>query len=154
MTQSEYRIRGRTASAIASSIEAAVISGHLHPGERLPPVRALAIECGVSPATAAAAFRRLRDRGLVHSDGRRGTRIVPRPGGTTGTGTGTGTGAGAGTGTVRPVKVASHGTHNELPRLLRDLANGNPDPALLPDLTPVLARIGGSPVLYGADKEV
>src|SRR5579872_7005052 len=99
MVQSPYKISGSTASQIASSVEIAVISGKVRPGDRLPPVRTLAIECGVSPATAAAAFRRLRERGLVHSDGRRGTRVLPQPG----------TAASART-IPRATKVASHGT--------------------------------------------
>jgi len=33
--------------------------------------------------------------------------------------------------------------------VLRDLAAGNPDPRLIPDLRPALGRIAGRPVLYG-----
>lgn len=130
-----------------------MISGKLLPGDRLPPVRALAIECGVSPATAAAAFRRLRERGLVHSDGRRGTRVLPQPVPASPHSTPMAAARSAG-----PAKVASHGTHvrsktwHASPP--RDLANGNPDPAFLPDLRHVAARLGGPPVLYGADKEL
>jgi DNA-binding transcriptional MocR family regulator len=149
MVQKQYRITGATASTIAANIENAVISGQLLPGDRLPPVRQLALECGVSPATAAAAFRRLRERGLVHSDGRRGTRIVPP------------TGAGQ-AGLAAPVrseaKLATHlsrvrpeSSHRDG---LRDLANGNPDPSLLPELSGALERLAGPPVLYGAEKEV
>jgi DNA-binding transcriptional MocR family regulator len=37
-----------------------------------------------------------------------------------------------------------------LPPHARDLASGNPDPALLPPLAPVLRRLDPAPVLYGA----
>ena len=45
---------GRRAGEISGSVEAAIRSGELGPGEALPPVRRLAEHLGVSPTTVAA----------------------------------------------------------------------------------------------------
>ena len=75
----EYRITGRGASAIAADIESAVGAGALHPGEALPPLRELARDLDVNPNTVAAAYRLLRDRGVIETAGRRGSRVRSRP---------------------------------------------------------------------------
>jgi len=90
-------------------------------------VRALAAELGVSPTTVAAAFRDLRSRGLVVTQPRSGARVSWRP----------------------PVARAWPGVR--MGEGVRDLASGNPDPELLPDLTPVLRRIEPPRQLYGGD---
>src|SRR5262249_38300972 len=113
------------ASGAAPSVERALLAGRLAPGAALPPVRALAAQLRLSPATVAAAYRTLRVRGLVAGEGRRGTRVVLRP-----------------PLPVRPAPVVGPG--------LRDLAEGNPDPALLPDLRRVLRGLPTRPTLYGA----
>lgn len=100
--------------------------GALRPGEKLPTVRALAERLGVAPATVSSAYRALRGRGLVVADGRRGTRISPRP--------------------VFPQHPAV-----PLPEGVRDLANGNPDTKLLPTLKSALRSIDPGPLLYGTD---
>ena len=105
-------IHGDSFVNIAHSVETAVSNGKLAAGELLPPVRSLAAHLGVSPATVAAAYRLLRERGVVVADGRRGTRVRPAP----------------------PIALPRA---VPLPRHVRDLAEGNPDPALLPRL-PVL----------------
>lgn len=105
-------ISGDGAVNIARSVESAVSAGRLAPGALLPPVRSLAAHLRVSPATVAAAYRLLRERGVVASDGRRGTRVRWAP----------------------PISAPRT---VPLPRNVRDLAEGNPDPALLPRL-PVL----------------
>jgi DNA-binding transcriptional MocR family regulator len=122
-----YHIRGSSAGEIATSIETAVRSGGLQPGERLPTVRGLAAELGVSPVTVAAAYRRLTDRGLLSAEGRRGTRVCPGP--------------------PLPPPVAAPA----VPAGVRDLANGNPDPELLPDLRHTLRRLAAPTRLYGAE---
>jgi DNA-binding transcriptional MocR family regulator len=103
-------ITGTSAAKIASSIEAALNSGRVTPGTLLPPVRRTAEALGVSAATVAAAYRLLRDRGIVVADGRRGTRVR------------------------RGSPIAAAGRFLPLPGGVRDLASGNPDPQLLPVL--------------------
>jgi DNA-binding transcriptional MocR family regulator len=115
---------GAGAAVIAAKIEAAIADGKLAPAERLPTVRELASELTVSPATVAAADRTLRQRGLVSAHGRRGTVIAPQP----------------------PLRVRGA---RPLPANTRDLASGNPDPALLPPLGPALARLDTGHKLYG-----
>ena len=65
----EYRIRGQRAAEIAASIERAVGTGELKPEETLPPVRGLAVDLGVNPNTVAAAYRTLRERGVIETAG-------------------------------------------------------------------------------------
>jgi DNA-binding transcriptional MocR family regulator len=119
-----YPIAGKSASAIARSIEEGARSGRIAPGAPLPTVRALAASLSVSPATAASAYQRLKSRGLLATAGRRGTRLSHRPP----------------LATPPALPVPPH---------LRNLADGNPDPALLPDLKAVLRGLGGRSPLYG-----
>ncbi|KRV49889.1 GntR family transcriptional regulator [Wenjunlia vitaminophila] len=110
-------------------MERAVGEGTLMPGQLLPPLRTLAADLGVNPNTVATAYRRLRDRGVVETAGRRGTRVRSRPANT-------------------PRDEARH----DVPAGARDLATGNPDPALLPPLDAALAaaaRAAARPTLYG-----
>jgi DNA-binding transcriptional MocR family regulator len=115
---------GAGAATIAARIETLIAAGQLRPGERLPAVRALATGLGISPATVAAGYRNLRDRGLVTPDGRHGTVVAAQP-----------------PLRIRPARL--------LPPDVRDLASGNPDPVLLPPLGPALARIDPAHKLYG-----
>lgn len=128
----EYPIEGRGAAEIAASVEGAVGAGTLEPGQLLPPMRELAARLGVNPNTVAAAYRTLRERGVIETAGRRGSRIRPKPA-TTGR---------------EQVRV-------DVPAGVRDLSGGNPDPALLPPLAPALAAVAEEadrePVLYGDD---
>ena len=119
-------ISGTTASEIAASVEAAIRDGDLPPGAQLPPIRALAAELGISPMTAASAYRELRRRGLLVAAGRRGTQVASRP----------------------PLPVR---TRIFVPPGARDLASGNPDAELLPPLADALARIDTAPRLYLAE---
>jgi DNA-binding transcriptional MocR family regulator len=118
-------MRGRTASELAASVERAVREGLLAAGAALPTVRALADELRLSPATVAAAYRALRARGLVSTQGRRGTRVTHRP----------------------PVAVPAP---PPVAAGLRNLADGNPDPGLLPRLRPLLLRLPEHVLLYDA----
>ncbi|PZH03711.1 GntR family transcriptional regulator [Streptomyces sp. NTH33] len=126
----EYRIEGRRAADIAANIERAVGSGALEPGQLLPPMRQLAVELGVNPNTVAAAYRVLRERGVIETAGRRGSRVRPAP-------------ATTGRDLVRV----------DVPEGVRDVSDGNPDPALLPPLAPAFAAAAArgdrEPVLYG-----
>lgn len=120
-------ITGRTAVEIAASVEAALRGGSLDSGARLPTVRELATRLRVSPTTVAAAYRTLRLRGLVVAQGRRGSAISHHP------------------------PIAQARAAARVPANAMDLASGNPDPALLPDLGPALRRIDTGPWLYGQD---
>ncbi|MFI6125191.1 aminotransferase class I/II-fold pyridoxal phosphate-dependent enzyme [Streptomyces sp. NPDC051064] len=126
----EYRISGRRASDIAASVERGVASGDLAPGHVLPPMRELATLLGVNPNTVAAAYRTLRERGVIETAGRRGSRVRPRP-----------------------ASTARGSLRVEAPPGVRDLGDGNPDPALLPGLGEALAAAaeayGREPGLYG-----
>jgi len=120
-----YHIAGTSAGEIATSIETAIRAGGLQPGDRLATVRGLAAALGVSPVTVAAAYRRLSERGLLSAAGRRGTTVCSGP--------------------LLPSRVESP----RLPSGVRNLADGNPDPALLPDLRAATARLRLPRRLYG-----
>ncbi|MFC9843012.1 aminotransferase class I/II-fold pyridoxal phosphate-dependent enzyme [Streptomyces sp. NPDC060223] len=126
----EYRIEGRGAAEIAASVERAVGAGELEPGRLLPPMRELAAQLGVNPNTVAAAYRTLRERGVIETAGRRGSRIRAKP-------------ATTGRDYIRV----------EVPDGVRNLADGNPDRALLPGLAEAFAvaaeRSDREPVMYG-----
>ncbi|MEU3790028.1 aminotransferase class I/II-fold pyridoxal phosphate-dependent enzyme [Streptomyces fructofermentans] len=130
----EYPIEGRGAAEIAASVERSVGSGGLEPGELLPPMRELAVRLGVNPNTVAAAYRTLRERGVIETDGRRGSRVR-----------------------AKPVTTARELSRLDVPPGVRNLSDGNPDPALLPPLADVLAaaaaRADRAPVLYGEAAE-
>ncbi|MGA4862541.1 aminotransferase class I/II-fold pyridoxal phosphate-dependent enzyme [Streptomyces lavendulocolor] len=118
-------IRGTTAAEIAGSVRDQVASGGLAPGSVLPPVRALAAGLGVNRNTVALAYRRLVEAGVAETRGRGGTVVAAVPQLAR-----EGTGAGAGDDRV-------------------DLAGGNPDPGLLPDLLSVARRGDYGRPLYG-----
>lgn len=56
-----------------------VAAGRLTPGDRLPPIRALADQLDVSTNTIARAYRELINAGIAEAAGRRGTRITAAP---------------------------------------------------------------------------
>jgi DNA-binding transcriptional MocR family regulator len=58
---------------IVTSIQGAIESGELKPGEKLAPTRELAETAGINHLTAVRAYRRLRELGLVSSQVGRGT---------------------------------------------------------------------------------
>ncbi|MCY0938108.1 aminotransferase class I/II-fold pyridoxal phosphate-dependent enzyme [Streptomyces sp. H34-S4] len=131
----EYLIIGRRASEIAASVEAGVASGELAPGALLPPMRELAGVLGVNPNTVAAAYRTLRERGVIETDGRRGSRVR-----------------------ARPATAPRDGLRMVVPEGVRGIASGNPDVRLLPALDAALAgaarRYAAEPTLYGQDPVV
>jgi DNA-binding transcriptional MocR family regulator len=119
-----YQLTGETAREIAAGIESGIRQGDLHPGDSLPTVRAAAAGLGVSPVTVSSAYRLLKARGFVSTDGRRGTRI-----------------------TQAPALTLRHSA--PLPDGVRDLSQGNPDPELLPSLATALEAVDPTPSLYG-----
>jgi len=74
-----YTPNGSTAREIAAGLEDAVAAGALEPGATIPPIRELASTLAVNPNTVASAYRLLRERGVVETGGRRGTRVRLRP---------------------------------------------------------------------------
>ena len=121
----QYRIRAANAAQLVESVEAGVADGALSPGQRLPSVRHLALELGLSPGTVAAGVAELRRRGVVATEPRRGTRIGSAP------------------------PLGGPRAPLPVPAGARDLSRGNPDPALLPDLSDALARPQAPARLYG-----
>ncbi|KKJ99336.1 aminotransferase class I/II-fold pyridoxal phosphate-dependent enzyme [Micromonospora sp. HK10] len=114
-----YQVAGSSSAEISASVETGIRTGALAPGEALPAVRALAAALAVSPATVAKAYQELRQRGLVATAGRHGTRVRPRP------------------------PVATRRAALMPPPLpgARDLSAGQPDSRLLPPLGPHLAAL-------------
>lgn len=106
-----------------TAIETGVRTHALPPGAVLPPVRKLAAECGLATATVAAAYRTLRQRGIVDTAGRHGTRVRQRS-------------------TLVPKAV------RPLPEGIVDLSQGEPDPRLLPDIATALTRVRTAPGGY------
>ena len=115
---------GAGSSTIAATVETEIANGRLLPAAKLPTVRALAAALGVSPATVAAAYRILKQRGFITTGRSHGTTVAALP----------------------PVRVTRA---TELPAGVRDLAGGNPDPLLLPPLAEPLARLTPAHKLYG-----
>ncbi len=64
---------------IVAQIQEAVATGTLRSGNRLPPVRQLADQLEIAPGTVARAYSELERRGMVVTDGARGTRVADRP---------------------------------------------------------------------------
>ncbi|MEO8095872.1 MAG: aminotransferase class I/II-fold pyridoxal phosphate-dependent enzyme, partial [Pseudolysinimonas sp.] len=126
-----FAIDEPTPRGIAAGIARLITSGDLAPGDRLPTVRSLAAELGVSPATVSHAWQTLSAAGLIVSRGRSGSvvRSAPRE--------------------WLPLRYRS--LDDPLSARL-DLSRGTPDPELLPDLRPAMARIAqhadAQPVSY------
>jgi DNA-binding transcriptional MocR family regulator len=111
----------RSARRIAATIGRMISAGTLVFDTRLPTVRDLARRLGVSPTTVSEAWRSLADVGAIETRGRNGT-YVRRP---------------TGPGRPRRYRQISEGPGH----FAVDLSSGTPDPALLPDLAPVVARV-------------
>ena len=111
-----------TPRGIAGALSRAIRTGELAPGDRLPTVRDVAAELGVSPATVSAAWQALRRTGLVVARGRAGTFVQDTPRSWL---------------SPRQRDLVGAGPGG----LALDLSRGTPDPALLPDLGPALHRV-------------
>lgn len=124
-----YQISGRGAVEISASVESGVRAGALPPGTPLPPVRRLADDLGVAPATVAKAYQALRQRGVVETAGRNGTRVRARP----------------------PVFAVRMPIRIEPVPGVADVSAGEPDGRLLPSLGSRLHRLAtaaSAPVGY------
>ncbi len=93
-------------------------------------MRELAATLGVNPNTVAAAYRTLRDRGVIETAGRKGSRVRERP-----------------------ASTARGSLAIDAPPGVRQISEGNPDTALLPPLHDAFAAAArhhdARPVLYG-----
>jgi GntR family transcriptional regulator len=110
---------------VVDGVQEAVARGRLTPGERLPSVRRLADRLDVAPGTVARAYGELERRGVVVTDGARGTRVAER--------TATPGPAEALDGLLKPVVVAAFhmgATHADLRAALDRVSRGilDPDP--------------------------
>lgn len=115
-----------TAASIAEGLEADITSGTLLPGDRLVPVRQLAAQLHVSPATVASAYRRLRERGIVTGRGRQGSIVAS---------------------SVQPLLTQVV----PVPEGIIDALRGSPDPRLLPELGPAFAVATAQPQAHYGD---
>lgn len=118
-----------SARGIAAAVGSLIRSGRLPVGTKLPTVRVLARELGVSPATVSQAWRLLSESRTIETRGKAGTIVAAvRP-------------------QVRPRSVVDAAAA----ALPIDLSTSLPDPALLPDLAPALAAAAAAsrPNSYG-----
>ncbi|HEU4421042.1 MAG TPA: aminotransferase class I/II-fold pyridoxal phosphate-dependent enzyme [Pilimelia sp.] len=113
----------RSARGIAAAVSRLVSAGTLPAGARLPTVRSVARQLGISPTTVSEAWRSLALAGAIQTRGRSGTFVLPR--------------AATPRARLRYGRMAP-GTAS----LPRDLSTGVPDHDLLPDLGPALRRLG------------
>lgn len=114
------RLTTRSPAGIAEQVGQLIEEGQLPLDSRLPTVRDLAQEVGVSVGTVAQAWGLLRERGLVETRRRGGTRVID----------------------------PSTGSRPRFPGFSHvDLRFGSPHPALLPDLAEPLQQNAPQPTL-------
>ncbi|MBN9620320.1 MAG: GntR family transcriptional regulator, partial [Actinobacteria bacterium] len=128
----EERMSEPTARGLANAVGQAVGDGVLGEGDRLPPIRTVAVQLGLSPTTVSAAWSMLARAGTIHTDGRRGTVVADRRAG--------------------PTRYR-RALRLDAPFSL-DLSTGTPDGDLLPDLQPALRRIATSTPFTYLDEPV
>jgi len=115
------RVTDRSARGIAAAVGRMISAAELSIGSRLPTVRELSKELGVSPTTVSEAWQSLAAVGAIDARGRQGT-FVRQP---------------TGPATPRRYRRVTEGPGH----FALDLSSGTPDPELLPDLRPVIARV-------------
>lgn len=110
-----------TPTGVAAAIHRLIRSGALQSGDRLPTVRALAAEIGVSPSTVSEAWQALGSVGAVQARGRAGTFVSE----------------------ARPASSPRRflGISGAPGDDGFDLSTGTPDPLLLPPLRDALQRV-------------
>jgi DNA-binding transcriptional MocR family regulator len=112
-------VEDRSARGIAAAVSRLVTAGELPAGTRLPTVRDVARELGVSPTTVSEAWGSLTRAGAIQTRGRSGTYVAPASG-------------------RRRLRYAQLGGTPAG----RDLSTGAPDHDLLPSLSDALKRLG------------
>jgi DNA-binding transcriptional MocR family regulator len=120
MSAIEERLELPCAKGLAHAVSRAVRDGALAPGTKLPPIRAVATQLGLSPTTVSASWALLARSGAIRTDGRRGTTVADLQ------------------------EPAPRRYRRALERQLDfalDLSTGTPDPALLPNLGPALSEL-------------
>jgi DNA-binding transcriptional MocR family regulator len=123
----QYHISGKSASAIADSLERAIDEGAFGNDGALPTIRELAEKLDVSPTTVNAAYSQLRTRGRIGGNRRGGSRVIAL------------------------AKIPTAGAP-AIRSGLRNLVAANPDPALLPPLRPFIERTIRDGRLYGDER--
>ena len=118
-------VEDRSARGLAAAVSRLTRSAALASGTRLPTVREVAKRLGVSPTTVSEAWQTLAQAGVLETRGRLGSFVLDRP---------------RTDGRQRYRRVTAHGS------FALDLSTGTPDPDLLPDLRPALARVGRRPL--------
>ncbi len=121
-------ITDSTPHGISAAVNRLVRGGRLVTGDRLPTVRALAAQLGISSATVSEAWQALSSLGVVESRGRAGTfvRNTSQP--------------------SRPVRYLGIGVKSGSAAL--DLSTSMPDPNLLPVLHRALEALKGSALTW------
>jgi DNA-binding transcriptional MocR family regulator len=114
-------VHDRSARGVAAAVSRLITGGQLPAGMRLPTVRTVARELGISPTTVSEAWRSLANAGAIQTRGRSGTFVRD----------------GTGRGRLRYTQLAS----GPVP-LPHDLSTGVPDHDLLPSLSAALRRAG------------
>jgi DNA-binding transcriptional MocR family regulator len=111
----------RSARGVAAAVSRLITGGQLPAGARLPTVRSVARELGISPTTVSEAWRSLANAGAIQTRGRSGTYVLD----------------GSGRTRLRYTQLSS----GPVP-LPHDLSTGVPDHDLLPSLSAALRRAG------------
>ncbi len=114
-------VHDRSARGVAAAVGRLITGGQLPAGMRLPTVRSVARELGISPTTVSEAWRSLANAGAIKTRGRSGTYVLD----------------GTGRARLRYTQLASG--PSPLPH---DLSTGVPDHDLLPSLSAALRRAG------------
>lgn len=111
----------RSPKGIAAAVHRLIRAGLLTTGDRLPTVRDLAKELGISPATVSEAWQALSAVGAIQSRGRAGTFVKD---------------------TVEPTRPSRYMGIGGAPLTEGiNLSTGTPDPALLPPLREAVERV-------------
>ncbi|MCU1513411.1 MAG: GntR family transcriptional regulator [Microbacteriaceae bacterium] len=121
VTTVAFAVEDATPHGIAAAVARLITSGDLAPGDRLPTVRELAADLGVSPATVSHAWQALSGVGLIISRGRSGSFVMASP--------------------RKWLPPRYQGLAGQLEATRLDLSTGAPDPALLPALETALSRV-------------